>query len=908
MATEVFAAMSVRAARTNVDDPQHGVIKSRVAGTLLASIVLTSFLVANLPYRYAESEVEWSGYLEVSNGGSYLAYQEMPTMAGWPFRYWVRYGEPEAVQDRIWLPARLFVNLAMGVCLSLALYLFMQFRHRRLSQSPESHRLRLQFDCGIAFAILAVPLGLFAWQYRTTAYHRQIASDLERAGSCCLSCWLPAPISDHVPASLKRSFARIRQIHVYAARQQAAEVIMSVPTLAALHCYAGVYDSQPLRKLLANPHLCALQFSRRELSEGDLDVIRKLRWIDQLYLDRTNFDATQLKSLDHWGLKVVDLSFTNVALSEIGKPSWSATLERLTLSRPDDGIESSLVLEGWPQLKDLKIERQSEVLNDAVLSIRLVDLPRLENLHIDRVQKHDLVLRNLPRLKQIEEGVSDLRYLMNTDTMIPGLTWLRSLEIDGVDSLTAFGCFARDLEHFSIRCAPRLRRLAIGSYMSTLLGEISPQPVDPQLCRKWIKALGKMDCPSKLELAFLPLDQEDLSPLIGNKRIRHLRFEGMAITFAQVQQLAGLKNLKSLSIPSTPLQQNDLSWLLDQFPNIENLTIDSNGLTNFDLKGRGQLRDVRVTPMAHLAEIRIVDLPQLRTSIRITQPPKKLEVRNAPMLIGLAVEGPWPEVANLEGLRDLEWFTGGGARIDDQVANEILNCDALDRLTLAYPSISASTLRRIGTLKELTFLALPGANVNDDVVKDWSELLSLWEVNLDDTQISVETIAWLSRMESLRRLSINRVPLTEAAAEALGQLTQVSELYLVGVSMSPKHLRPLLKLGNLETLDLSGWKLDENLIEMLCSDGAQLKHLILRDTEINASAFQRLLAASPAVYLEMGEIPDFVDRHSLVELHRRAQLLRREMNTGWRLMLRPRDDIYRSAAANPNPSRSEPAR
>ncbi len=160
-------------------------------------------------------------------------------------------------------------------------------------------------------------------------------------------------------------------------------------------------------------------------------------------------------------------------------------------------------------------------------------------------------------------------------------------------------------------------------------------------------------------------------------------------------------------------------------------------------------------------------------------------------------------------------------------------------------------------LTELTFLALPGAKVNDDVVRDWSGLTSLWEVNLDDTEISVGTIAWLSRMDSLRRLSINRVPLTKAAADALVELDQVSELYLAGVSISRETLSTLLQLGSLETLDLSGWEIDDELLEILCSEGTHLKHLILRNSDVDESSFRRLLAACPTLYVDMGGIPRF---------------------------------------------------
>ena len=135
------------AAVTDVSDPRPRVIKSRIAGALLALITLALFGLANLPYQYVESEVEWIGYLEVSDGGSYRTYQRFPIMAGWPLRYWIRYADGEQIQDRLWLPARLAVNVGLGMLLAAGVYLFVQFRRRKLVQSSGSPRVR--FDLGL---------------------------------------------------------------------------------------------------------------------------------------------------------------------------------------------------------------------------------------------------------------------------------------------------------------------------------------------------------------------------------------------------------------------------------------------------------------------------------------------------------------------------------------------------------------------------------------------------------------------------------------------------------------------------------------------------------------------------------------------------------------------------------------
>ena len=98
--------------------------------------------------------------------------------------------------------------------------------------------------------------------------------------------------------------------------------------------------------------------------------------------------------------------------------------------------------------------------------------------------------------------------------------------------------------------------------------------------------------------------------------------------------------------------------------------------------------------------------------------------------MGLSVEGPWPDASNIIGLRDLEWFAGGGPELEDKIADQVLQCAHLHRLTFAYPSITPETLRKVGQLEELVSLALPGTPANDELVGSWENINDLWEANL----------------------------------------------------------------------------------------------------------------------------------------------------------------------------------
>jgi hypothetical protein len=345
-----------------------------------------------------------------------------------------------------------------------------------------------------------------------------------------------------------------------------------------------------------------------------------------------------------------------------------------------------------------------------------------------------------------------------------------------------------------------------------------------------------------------------------------------------------MKQLESLDIRSCRLQKDQLGWVLRQFPRLKRLMVDGKEIGNFVLSETDQLKEVVMTPLEQVKRVRLTDLPSLKAHLRIGCTPEQLEIRNVPSLRGLAVETAWPENAKIEGLRDLEWFAGGGDQIDDRLLDVILKCRSIDQLTLAYPSISKEKLVEIGRLPKLTLLSVPGADVDDSVTANWRSLQSLWEVNLDDTAISVRTLGWLSRIESLRRVSLNRVDLNEDAAEALSELRGVSELHLAGVDLDPQRLRGLIEAGNLESLNLSGWQVNESLMKVL-SGASTLRHLILRNTSIDAASLDRLLASNPDMYVDLGSRPDFVSDDVESELQRRGQIIQRAFSSGWRRAL-----------------------
>ncbi len=463
--------------------------KSRVAGLVLACTVLIAMGLANLSYQYVEKESQWYGMVEITSNSPEHRLQVFPTMAGWPLRYGVQYDNDGLLEYRYWSTPKLVANLCIAIFAAVFVYAYIQIRHWKTNAARNRRLTQAVFDIGTALAIFIVPAVAIAWPNSIANQHRRVASQLVRRGNCQMSCWLPEPIVDHIPSGLVSSFMRLRQVQIFGPDQQMVELATRVPTLVAFHSYGGAFDSSAIDPLAENIHFAGLGLNRRSLNEADVRSVARLRWLVQMNMTGSSLTSGLLRHLDEMQhLRTVDLSRTELTLSELGVPKWSRTVEELKVSRPATGSEGILRIDGWPRLRRLSVSRLSPDMNESPLQIRLSNLPSLEVLRLDRNQKHQLVLHNLPRLATIDEGVSSLRRILAYNDRIPGLTWASKLHLDGLASLSRIGCFARDLESLSVDNAVRLKSVKLGSYLSNGMGDATPQPADPSAARLGLKS------------------------------------------------------------------------------------------------------------------------------------------------------------------------------------------------------------------------------------------------------------------------------------------------------------------------------------------------------------------------------------------------------------------------------------
>ena len=272
--------------------------KSRSAGLVLAGIVLVSMGLFNLPYPYVETETAWFGSMDIDNSGSQIHIHDLPTMAGWPLRYGVQYEHDGDREYRYWSTPKLVANLCFALCTAVFVYAYIQIRNWKTNAAHNRRLTQSIFDIGTALAILIIPTVTVAWQDNIANQHRRLASQLLRYGNCQMSCWLPKPIVDHVPSGLASSLMRLRRVQVFAPDQQIVERVTQVPTLVAFHSFGGTFDASAIEPLAANIHFSALALNRRSLSEADLGLVARLRWLVKLNLVQSNLNSEMLRHFD----------------------------------------------------------------------------------------------------------------------------------------------------------------------------------------------------------------------------------------------------------------------------------------------------------------------------------------------------------------------------------------------------------------------------------------------------------------------------------------------------------------------------------------------------------------------------------------------------------------------------------
>lgn len=826
-----------------------------VGGMVLAFFVGAVFVMANWPMRYVEANPQWIGKSEFKM----LPVQQldrMPTMAGWPLRYHIHVDDGMAGQPRYWSWFNLFGNVVIASgCMSAVIGL-VWLRSDWIDRSTDPGRSKKRFEIGLAIGVLVLPLLMLAPVAIGTYRQNQLIQRLSANGNVFRSSWMPAPIADQLPRGVVRLFSRIRRVQLSNPDESTVRVVVGLKELIQFDSNAGTFDASLLGPLSDRPHFSALTLSRHQIGKPEWDVIDRLPWLQALSLADSKVDTAMIPRVGSVaGLQTINLAKTNVPLSSLEKPAWSETIQTVILTRPRDGFGDSLTIDGWPELQTLVVARSDRGMNDNELRLKLVDLPRLSRLSLDRLQLHALEFRNLPLLTRINDDSIQVDLPDDDERWLPAMDWYSEVVLENLPSLTRLTCFVRDVTKVRLRNLTSLHDIELCSYLTSSFGGDMTQPTELDRCRDWIREIGQCKGPHRLMFKAMPIGDVDLRPLVNNAAIHELEMEECGVQFDGIRRLASMRQLTSIGLGECEIGGDQLDWFVRQFPNLETLRINGGNLRRIELTGDGEaggrLKKLEVSRLRKIESLRIIDRPELVASLRIESPIGDLVLRDARRIEGLVMTEPWPASASVDGLRDLRWFAAGGRHVDDDLVDTLLRCPKMDQLTLAYPGISREGLRRLGDFRLLTILTIPGAGIDDEIVSHWSNLQSLWEVNFDDSRIGDATIAWLCGIPSLRSVSLNNTPLDAEARSLLCELRQITALRLRNCPLTTDDALALLGVNSLEIVDLSGCDVDANAVIERASRSAGLRALILNGAAVDESVLQKALATNPRLAIDL---------------------------------------------------------
>lgn len=812
------------------------------AAAVIATLVVSSLLAANIPLKYVERERQVYGAFRFS-GSHAVIESEMPTMGGWPMRFFIQYpGEQHA---RYFSKRSLLGNCSIAIIAGLAVFWMVRFRERKISKSSNRRRTQRGFDILLAAAILLVPMAFLGTAKLSSERQQRVLETLPEGASVELSCWYPRLIANKIPSVLHGIFLKPRGIEFI--RANIGEKIKSVDLteLIGLSFYRSEIPSEFLQQFSSQHHLSRLSLVSQTITAEGMISIASLQHIKRLVLNRNGLKVDVLNQLSHWNkLTSVNLRRNTIELSRFSQPIWSKTVTGLSLSRPRKGISDELTIENWPQLRQLSIRNHSTETNDSTLTVRLANLPKLDTLLIDRYQKHNLEFSNLPELESFDDLPDGSFRMSNRDVWIPNGCWVESVRLLRLPRFSTCSFFTRDLLHFEIDETTNCDLIEFSSELISSSGWIRKQVDSETHYQTLIDVLGKSRGPKSLVFRAIPLRSLDLSPLVNNAGVQRLSFLGCGIDAKQVHPQSPMDHLVELNLGDSILGDNQLRRLLLDYPNLEELRASGMELQELHLVEPNQLEKLHLDRLGNVDSLRMIDQHSLCADVRCINSPETLIIKNSESLLGIVLEKPLKPGASISGLRNLEWFAAGGPEVNDQIVQPVLMCPDLDRLTLAYPNLSRAMLQQIGQATHLTALIIPGAGIDQEVTDAWQTLQSLWEINLDESEIGSRTIRWLGRNKSLRSASFARAKIDASGLKSLSSLNRVVMLSLSEVAVVHSDIAELLTGDSLEYLDLSGCQIDDEMMRGLASSHS-LRAIKLHRCDLQKSQIDALQVARP---------------------------------------------------------------
>ncbi|MEQ1825362.1 MAG: hypothetical protein ABL921_05425 [Pirellula sp.] len=828
------------------------------------------FALAHFPLRYVDiassgqlvrgyRPVETAALTAVSGWSDHSSWRA----AGWPVRFYVEVRDENRVTARALSLSLLAANLVCWGGLS-AVWL----TYGRISSNAEN-RKNFKFtnisvlDLLMLMLVIAGCISYWSFLSNIQATEQRLAKEIQSSGGDC-------EFARYVPqfVAIDHSFAqylplnRITGVSIDEPKAALIDKVLELNYLEKLYLGGGAYDLRVLNKLPSKCMLRDLRVSGRKLDPQSVAAIGACNQVAKLSLMNTDINAKGVQTLATMASLVsLNLIRTEVDLSQVQFGSMADRLQEIYIPHPGRGEPPVITIEAWPKLRRFTCSEPDERVTDKVVTLKLKNLPALSSIVLDTLQIFDLAISDTPALMELVPVQDFGSKRVPIGQQVPDLVQLRSFECQGVPKLKVVKIWPRSLKSVSIDASSEMRlelnQVAQSQNLSTLsMTSTTPTAVlSDELTDKnkqsILNSLGKCAGLKELSMNRMLLDKVDLSPLKHAASLRRLDLRNALLTVKQLVQLRELDQLEYLDLEGNQIDGGSFARLVSNLPNVKKFAVDSWVLGDLKLPSSESLQGLFSTsglgaqghPNLFGSSYQLKDLPKLAETLDLTKELRSLHLENIPSIRGISTRAPWPRNTFVQGLRNLEYFAGGGPNLTDEIAQQLLDCEPMTQLTLAHSNVSHGILGQLGKLRQLKYLCLAGANVDDSVVEKWSIWKELQSLNLDQTAITDASIPKLSQLKALDALLLGSCNLTERGIEELIKLPILRHLSLSKSNIDKVKMALLIKMKRLYELDLSECEIDNDAMQLLI-DGKNLsiQRLTLQNCTVDVLMLDKLMA------------------------------------------------------------------
>jgi len=826
---------------------------------LLAAAATT----VNWPFQYVDVAQKPHGQLTTLLDFTPSTVNQLPVMGGWPLRYLITYPSiHEGVVHRWFSPLALLGNVCLTLTAMGMAWAYFLYRQHRVRTNPTGTGGIGLIDWLVAVSVLSAPL--VWWQYQTAARHadyqlqRQITA---QGGAAWIDGRVPAFLANRLPSPLLTRTQRLRQVRIDNPSHELVSQLVDHHHLTMLRLGGDGYDLRLLDRLASNPHISDLRIAGRVLDMRAIQAITAHRHLDTLHLMRTNVSAEALQTLDVLPeLQRLNLMSSDVRLADLGVPPWSATIRELVVPHPRPGVSDALHVDGWPKLQTLKINELDTPMNSSAMTVNLRNLPALSRLELDIFQNFDLTLENLPLLSRPTLRSFQWPLRLPRNGIRPVRLCCSRFVADRMPRLQGIAVNGTRLVDFQIKDSPQCRTVRIGADGYSERGSELRQEIPPAVLASLLRGIGSSDGPYQVDLSNVPLGEVDLSPLAGNHHLKVLVLRNCGIKMEQLKGIEPMKWLTALDLQGCEIDQQGVQWVLDSFPQLVTLAFSPEcerkrlmgGRTSLEIVDRQHLQTIELgdSGLFFCDQVRIVNSPQLTLPLNL-ESVGNLEIRGAPSLTGIAIHTPPPPHAKVADFRDLHYLAVGGPTVTDPWIDALRNCAKLETLTLAYANVTPEALKRLANLDQLSSLALPGTPLDDAVVAHWPKLTQLHSLDVSETRLTGIGLRRLTTSGYLNHLALNHTNVLPNDLDFLKNRSTIRTLLLSGVGMDASTLELVLKSNAIEQLDLSDSPVTAEVLDAIAKDGAALRHLALRNCQLDHDRLAQIVQQYPALLLDL---------------------------------------------------------